>query len=75
MQAQLAAVTGPVRFGFIFEPYFTTKAAGLGMGLMICRTIVESHGGALRLTAGRVQGASFRFTLPIVREPTAKGAV
>ncbi len=53
----------------IFEPYFSTKATGLGMGLMICRTIVESHGGTLRLQGGRGGvGASFRFTLPVVRE-------
>ena len=58
----------------IFEPYFTTKAAGLGMGLMICRTIVESHGGALRLVAGRARGACFRFTLPVLREPVVQEA-
>lgn len=52
----------------IFEPYFTTKSSGLGMGLMICRTIVESHGGSLRLVAGPSHGACFRFTLPLARE-------
>ena len=52
----------------ILEPYFTTKPTGLGMGLMICRNIVESHGGALRLVAGRPRGACFRFTLPAARE-------
>jgi two-component system, LuxR family, sensor kinase FixL len=46
----------------IFEPYVTTKAEGLGMGLMICRTIVESHGGDLRLVPSET-GACFRFTL------------
>ena len=46
----------------LFEPYFTTKQAGLGMGLMICRNIVESHGGSIRLVPGKI-GASFRFTL------------
>jgi C4-dicarboxylate-specific signal transduction histidine kinase len=46
----------------IFEPYVTTKPEGLGMGLMICRTIVESHGGSLRLLPTR-RGAAFRFTL------------
>ncbi len=51
----------------IFDPYFTTKSSGLGMGLMICRTIVESHGGALRLLSGPASGASFRFTLPVAR--------
>jgi signal transduction histidine kinase len=52
----------------IFDPYFTTKSAGLGMGLMICRTIIESHGGSLRLLSGHGHGAIFRFTLPVARE-------
>lgn len=46
----------------LFEPYFTTKAEGLGMGLGISRSIVESHGGDLRLEAAP-RGARFRFTL------------
>lgn len=48
----------------VFDPYVTTKASGLGMGLMISRTIVEAHGGALALTRGHLGGAAFRFTLP-----------
>ena len=52
----------------IFEPYFTTKSAGLGMGLMICGTVVESHGGSLALAPRRQRGASFRFTLPLLPE-------
>jgi two-component system, LuxR family, sensor kinase FixL len=56
----------------IFDPYFTTKSAGLGMGLMICRTIIESHGGALRLLSGHGQGAIFRFTLPVARDLVTK---
>lgn len=49
----------------LFDPYITTKPTGLGMGLMICRTIVESHGGSLRLMPNRanISGATFRFTL------------
>lgn len=47
----------------LFEPYFTTKPTGLGMGLMICRNIIESHGGSLRLLPSRCRGASFKFTL------------
>lgn len=46
------------------EPYVTTKPSGLGMGLMISRTIVESHGGHLRYLPQRGAGATFRFTLP-----------
>ena len=51
----------------LFDPYFTTKEKGLGMGLMICRTIVESHGGSIRLVPGKGRGANFRFTLPVAR--------
>lgn len=50
----------------LFEPYFTTKPAGLGMGLMICRNIVESHGGAIELLPSGGAGGAFRFTLRIV---------
>lgn len=49
----------------IFEPYFTTKAGGLGMGLMMCRTIAESHGGKLALDTRGARGASFTLTLPV----------
>jgi C4-dicarboxylate-specific signal transduction histidine kinase len=48
----------------IFEPFFTTKAEGIGMGLSISRSIVESHGGHLSLLPTS-QGALFQFTLPV----------
>jgi signal transduction histidine kinase len=48
----------------LFAPFYTTKPGGLGMGLSICHSIVEAHGGRLWVTANLPSGAIFHFTVP-----------
>ena len=48
----------------LFTPFFTTKAEGMGLGLSLCRTVVEQHGGLLAFEPNRPHGTIFRFTLP-----------
>jgi PAS domain S-box-containing protein len=52
----------------LFEPLYTTKPEGLGMGLAICQNIIQAHGGSIWAENNPDQGATFCFTLPIARE-------
>ncbi len=49
----------------IFEPFYTTKEKGMGMGLAICRSIIEAHSGRLWADSENSAGAVFHFTLPV----------
>jgi PAS domain S-box-containing protein len=58
----------PQSLDHLFEAFYTTKPDGLGMGLPICRSIIEAHGGRLWATANEPRGAVFQFTLPVERD-------
>jgi len=55
----------PKRIDSVFEAFVTTKSHGIGLGLAICRMIVERHGGQLTASSDGKNGASFQFTLPV----------
>src|SRR4051794_239925 len=64
--------------GTIFNPFYTTKASGMGMGLSICRSILENHGGRVWASAKDSPGAIFHFSVPRPKEqasPAGVGAV
>jgi signal transduction histidine kinase len=57
----------------LFEPFYTTKPNGMGMGLPICRSIIEDHGGRLWASGLQPRGALFQFTIPLIDEMPAFG--
>src|SRR5262245_36035908 len=54
----------PAHIDRVFDAFYTTKSSGTGMGLSICRSIIEAHGGKLWVEANEPRGAVFQFTLP-----------
>jgi C4-dicarboxylate-specific signal transduction histidine kinase len=61
----------PESVDHMFDAFYTTKSSGMGMGLVISRSIIEAHGGRLWATANVPHGAVFQFTLPIEGERVA----
>jgi signal transduction histidine kinase len=70
--------TGPgidgKHFERVFQPFYTTKSSGVGMGLSICRSIIDAHGGRLWTDANEPRGAVFQFTLPGVEKELMNSA-
>ena len=58
----------PAAFERLFEAFYTTKPNGIGLGLSICRSIIEAHSGRLWASANEARGAVFQFTLPAHRD-------
>jgi PAS domain S-box-containing protein len=61
----------PVSLARLFDAFYTTKSSGLGMGLAICHSLIEAHGGRIWAGANEPRGAAFHFTLPLEQDETA----
>jgi signal transduction histidine kinase len=61
----------PAALERVFEAFYTTKSSGLGLGLSICRSIIEAHQGRLWTSANLPRGASFQFALPAIANPAS----
>jgi signal transduction histidine kinase len=61
----------PVSLERLFDAFYTTKSSGLGLGLSICRSIIEAHGGRIWASANEPRGAVFHLSLPLERDETA----
>ncbi|WP_290647570.1 ATP-binding protein [Aquisalimonas sp.] len=63
----------PERAARLFEPFFSTKRGGMGIGLSLCRSIIDSHQGRIWLDRPELSGTTFRFTLPTAASQTLSG--
>jgi FixJ family two-component response regulator/signal transduction histidine kinase len=64
----------PEHVDAVFEPFWTTRREGLGLGLAICRSILQAHGGAIRVEPNPTRGVTFRFELPGAADAEVAGA-
>jgi signal transduction histidine kinase len=65
----------PEGFERLFDPLYTTKPGGMGMGLSICRSIVEAHGGRVWASRAAGPGVTVQFTLPVGEGPQQETAL
>jgi len=70
MVSDLGTGISPEKLEQVFNPFFTTKIHGLGLGLSVCRSIIKAHGGRLWVSNNPERGTTFHFTLPVFAEPT-----